>query len=175
MKDITKDSIIEALIFLISQKDYEKITVTDITKKAGVSRMSFYRNYKKIDDLLIDAIDKLFEDFQKEIEEYKFMDMRHFAEKYFEKLEENKKFIEVVKKSGCYEKLFNIILKYNRLMMEKQLGKTELTKEETLILYYHSGGMYELIKFCSDIDFSIPVPQIIEILKKTYTYAEKNI
>ena len=157
MKDITKDSIIEALIFLISQKDYEKITVTDITKKAGVSRMSFYRNYKKIDDLLIDAIDKLFEDFQKEIDEYKFMDLRHFAEKYFEKLEENK------------------ILKYNRLMMEKQLGKTELTKEETLILYYHSGGMYELIKFCSDIDFSIPVPQIIEILKKAYTYAEKNI
>ena len=74
MKDITKDSIIQALIFLISQKSYEKITITDITKKAGVSRMSFYRNYKKIDDVLIDAVDKLFNDVQTELDVCRGMD-----------------------------------------------------------------------------------------------------
>ena len=172
MKDITKDSIIQAPIFLISQKSYEKITITDITKKAGVSRMSFYRNYKKIDDVLIDAVDKLFNDFQTELDECRGMDLKCFAEKYFEKLKENRNLIEVVKKSSCYEKLFDIVFKYNRIMMEKQLGRNELTPEEIMILYYHSGGMYELIKFCSDIDFSIPVSKIMETLNKAYPYAE---
>lgn len=172
MKDVTKDSLIEALIFLISQKNYEKITITDITKKAGVSRMSFYRNYSKIEDILVDALDKLFNDFQNELDEYKSMDLKYFAEKYFEKLKENRNLIEVAKKSGCYEKLFHIVLKYNRLMMEKQLGRTALTNEETMILYYHSGGMYELINFCSDINFSMPVSKIMDTLKEAYPFSE---
>ena len=41
--------------------------------------MSFYRNYKKIDDVLIDAVDKLFNDFQTELDECRGMDLKCFA------------------------------------------------------------------------------------------------
>ena len=48
------DYIYEALVELMKQKPYHEITITDITKKAGVSRMAYYRNYKDKDDILIE-------------------------------------------------------------------------------------------------------------------------
>ncbi len=51
---ITRESLMEALLQLMKEKDYEKITVTELVKRAGVSRMSFYRNYGKIGDILDD-------------------------------------------------------------------------------------------------------------------------
>ena len=40
-------------MLLIDKKPYNKITISDITKKAGITRPTFYRNYKNKDDVLI--------------------------------------------------------------------------------------------------------------------------
>ena len=47
------DCIYEALIQLMEKKDYKDITITDITRKAGVSRMAYYRNYADKDEILL--------------------------------------------------------------------------------------------------------------------------
>ena len=39
---MTKECIFTALLILMEKKPYEEITITDIAKKAGVSRMSYY-------------------------------------------------------------------------------------------------------------------------------------
>ncbi|XMB65862.1 TetR/AcrR family transcriptional regulator [Mycoplasmatota bacterium zrk1] len=59
----SKEWIYQALIKLIYLKKYENITVTDIIKKAGVGRSTFYRNYDLIDDVLLEHLDNTFEDF----------------------------------------------------------------------------------------------------------------
>lgn len=41
----TKHCIMEALLQLMHTQEYDDISITDITKRAGVSRMSYYRNY----------------------------------------------------------------------------------------------------------------------------------
>lgn len=45
--------IVQALFKLMSEYEYEKISVTDITKKAGVGRATFYRYFKRKEDILI--------------------------------------------------------------------------------------------------------------------------
>ena len=50
------DCIYEALVILMETKPYKEITITDITRKAGVSRMAYYRNYQDKDDILIDHL-----------------------------------------------------------------------------------------------------------------------
>ena len=47
------DCIYDALIALMKVKPYNKISVTDITERAGVSRMAYYRNYEEKDDILL--------------------------------------------------------------------------------------------------------------------------
>ena len=38
----TREAIQQALLYLMSKMDYQKIKVTDIVKKAGISRSTFY-------------------------------------------------------------------------------------------------------------------------------------
>ena len=173
MKNIMRESIIGAFLLLIHQKELDKITVTDITRCAGISRMSFYRNYKGIDEVIYDAIGKLFERFLDELEGDILIDPVQFTEAYFEKLKENRRLAEAAKKFGSSEKIFQIILKYNRVLMEKYLGRAELTPDELLFLHYHSGGMYELIDFCSKTDGNISISKISGFVKNICSFQDK--
>ena len=49
-----------ALLELIKEKDYQKISITDITDRAGLSRPTFYLHYKSKNELLMDHIDSIF-------------------------------------------------------------------------------------------------------------------
>ena len=62
-KHSTKDYITIALYYLMSKKDYESTTVTDICNKARVSRMSFYRYFNNKEDIFINYCDERFEEF----------------------------------------------------------------------------------------------------------------
>lgn len=57
------DLITEALFRLLSEKSYDEITVTDICKEAGYTRMSFYRNFSSKEDILSKAFHSSFEQF----------------------------------------------------------------------------------------------------------------
>lgn len=52
LKKITRESIQDALIILMGKKEYSEISVTEIVKKAGVSRTAYYRNFSSKDDVL---------------------------------------------------------------------------------------------------------------------------
>lgn len=58
----TKDAkslILDATILLLDKKPYEKITVSDITNKAGIARRTFYRNFREKNDILIQYLAKI--------------------------------------------------------------------------------------------------------------------
>lgn len=50
----TRMCIGEAIFLLMDTKDYDKIKISDIVKKAGVSRMTFYHYYETKEDALAD-------------------------------------------------------------------------------------------------------------------------
>lgn len=58
----TKEWIFEALLLLLETTPYDQIKITSITKKAGVARQTFYRNYKSKDDIIIQYLDELFKE-----------------------------------------------------------------------------------------------------------------
>ena len=47
----------DALVNIMQQKAYDKISVSDIVKKAGVSRMTYYNYYETKDELVKDYIE----------------------------------------------------------------------------------------------------------------------
>ena len=56
---LAKECIVTALVELMKFREYDAITITDIAKKAGVSRMAYYRNYTSKDDILNKYIDEV--------------------------------------------------------------------------------------------------------------------
>lgn len=69
LNNITRESLITAVILLMETMPYEKITITDICKKAGVSRNAFYRNYPKKDAIIRYYLFKITEDYRKKLRE----------------------------------------------------------------------------------------------------------
>lgn len=65
----TRKWIFEALLLLLETTPYDKIKITNITKKAGVARQTFYRNYKSKDDIIIKYLDYIFKECLKIIRE----------------------------------------------------------------------------------------------------------
>ena len=68
-KEFTKNCIMDALVQLMHTKDYNDITITDITKRAGVSRMSYYRNYKSKDDILLDYMYRILKEYVEDLKD----------------------------------------------------------------------------------------------------------
>lgn len=52
----TRQALIDAFRILVNQRDYDEITVKEITELAEVNRNSFYNYFRNIDDLLHDII-----------------------------------------------------------------------------------------------------------------------
>ena len=67
LNNLTKESIVTAVLLLMENMPYNKITITDICKKAGVSRNAFYRNYPKKDAIMRYYLFKITEDYRKSL------------------------------------------------------------------------------------------------------------
>lgn len=52
-EEYTRHYIVQALFKLMAAYSYEKISVTDIAEKAGVGRATFYRYFKRKEDIII--------------------------------------------------------------------------------------------------------------------------
>ena len=57
-----EDAIFDAFFLLLREKDLEKITVSDVIKKAGIVRSTFYNHYENIPALMMAAEDKTIHD-----------------------------------------------------------------------------------------------------------------
>ncbi len=60
---LSREWMCQALIQLMEKKPFSRISITEITKKAGVSRITFYRHYTNKEDIFIKKLDDLFDVF----------------------------------------------------------------------------------------------------------------
>lgn len=58
---ITRECLQTALVLLMSEKPFEKITITELVRRSGVSRTAFYRNYNTKEDILAEIATLLYE------------------------------------------------------------------------------------------------------------------
>lgn len=102
LNKLTMESITQALIQLIKTTDYEKISVTDICLKAGVSRNAFYNNFKTKENVLKTVIldfnkdvilRKVGNPFNRSVDEAWYI-------KFFTEIKEHSDLIEVIIKSN---------------------------------------------------------------------------
>lgn len=121
----------EALIQLLEQKEYTKISVADISEAAGVARPTFYLHYKTKDDLILGYLDDMFEQFYDDIP-HEMLTISSagvdLAKLLFSQWEKHRLFVQAVVNAG----LDNLIMKRFQQYITRVFGRFLRTNKLTL-------------------------------------------
>jgi len=93
---ITRDCLRIALIKLMDKKDFDKISITEITGNAGVSRTAFYRNYETKEALVEDICQNLYNELKASVsgELYR-TDRKEWYTIFFRTIKENSEYFQI--------------------------------------------------------------------------------
>ena len=139
-----KECILQALLQLMEEKDFKDISITEITKKAGVSRMAYYRNYYYKEDIFNNYMTDLLKKYQSVRDE---IVKAHPNDKYqmmlhvFEYFKENELFVLALEKSNLSNIIQNRINKYVHEIYESQ---DTCAKYDSIIF---GGALYNTGKY----------------------------
>lgn len=140
-----KECVVKSLVELMKEKGLKDISITEITKKAGVSRMSYYRNYYCKEDILnnylIDILKKYDDKRQELINKNKYS-MYHLILYAFEFFEEYKDFVITVEKSNLSNIMQNKITEYMAILYPFSDDDVKARYH----LYIFSGSLYNSCK-----------------------------
>ena len=148
-----KQDMYKALLRLMGDKTFSSISVSDITSGANVSRMSFYRNYNAIEDILTEHLDEVVEEYRaKEPDtenktvfyEKKYM-LRCFRFFYF-----HREFIDALITVGMGDLFLAKITEY---LIQKWIDVEKGTREEKLRISAFAGAIYNMYREWSKGDF----------------------
>ncbi|MBR5766329.1 MAG: TetR/AcrR family transcriptional regulator, partial [Lachnospiraceae bacterium] len=78
-----EEAIYEAFFLLLREKDLDRITVSDVIKKAGIVRSTFYNHYENIPALVNAAEDKTINDIFKLMESFNAKNDREMCRSYY--------------------------------------------------------------------------------------------
>lgn len=132
------DCIYEALVKLMETKPYKEITITDITKKAGFSRMAYYRNYQDKDDILIDHLRERLEQLSEGFLQKKDPSDEEFWRELVLAVDEDP-INEHVIKAGLLDRGLQIFLEYGMRIYREGFG-LDLSDERVMMNLYHKLG-----------------------------------
>ena len=98
---LTRECIESALIILMKENDYQSISITDIIRKAGVSRSAYYRNYNSKEDILTNLFNRAAETIVNALStELVTKNMVNSYRVLFEKVMEIKELFEIIQMAG---------------------------------------------------------------------------
>ena len=172
----------EALLLLLEKKDYDFITVTEICKKAGVNRTTFYLHYDSIEDLLIETIQMINKKFNDSFNNQKidvdgaskeelFLINDQYLIPYLNFIKENKRIYKLIQdKPYIFKKQYTFQVFYEQLF-SKILDKYGVAKEEQEYIFsYFSLGLVAIIQKWIEKDCVDEVEKIASIMKKVVRY-----
>ena len=151
-----KRDMYKALLRLMRNKSFSSIAVSDITSEAGVSRMSFYRNYNAIEDILKEHLGEVVEEYKaKELEESNTGSENVFYEKKymlrcFRFFYLHREFIDALITAGMGD-LF--LAKITEHLIQKWINPEDGTREENLRISAFAGAIYNMYREWSKGDF----------------------
>ena len=159
-KNIVQEAIIVALFHLMCEKDYHKIKITEIVKRAGVSRTAFYNHFKSKEEVFDGLINMHIYNCVKRFVEPN-VDLYNIFLDIFELIKNNTKLADrILKVSVPREKIignFSIIdlIAFDRSKEEKYRLKAIEGSISAIALDWYVNGMQEssmeMARICANI------------------------
>lgn len=147
----SKKLITDALVALLDEKTLDKITVTDIVKKADINRGTFYAHYDSVADVVSSIFETAFEVIKGSFNEpisSTAPDFEYMLRQLQSVMENNLEFFRKIYSSDInmqiYEQISNILIDY---ILEHEEYFSNVPHEE-FVFYtsFYSGGIIKLYR-----------------------------
>ena len=163
-KHSTKDYITIALYYLMSKKDYESTTVTDICNKARVSRMSFYRYFNNKEDIFINYCDERFEEFFGMVKEKNIHDLKSFLIEIFLFLKKYARQVNVLKKAHKENLIVEKFTDYGTYLAQHidiMVDSNPIVNR--ILAAFLAGGTANILLLWFELGLDVPPEEMAEI------------
>lgn len=135
--------LLEALLKLLEQKEMEKISITELVNKAGVSRMGFYRNYQIKQDILIEHLLEKLDYYWPDTSPIQLYNFPLFAKQLFVFGRENQEMLELLIVNNY---AYFIILALERKIVFSSKKVTSLSeRSEKYLPQFILGGIISIL------------------------------
>ena len=176
----------QALLDLLEKKDIEFITITEITRKAGVNRTTFYLHYDNINDLLEETVEHINKEFTSSFntnemlkiksKESAFLITDNQLIPYLNFCKKNKRILKLVHKKPnlfqnekVYKKMYETIF-YPAI--------SQFLSNETQKIYnleFFTQGVSGIIRKWIELDCETDIEELILIIKNCVGFNQKNL
>ncbi len=172
---IADEAIYDAFFLLLKEKELDKITVTDVIKRAGVVRTTFYNHYENI-PALVDAIeDKTIEDIFILMETFRPKNDRDMCKSFFLTICEytmTNPFLASLLKSpkdeAFFEKAMTMFRRYMKEVIQDADSPDPNKEEVSYIVACTIGSIIGVLHKWIGENFRTPQETIADILTKVF-------
>lgn len=172
---VAEEAIYDAFFLLLKEKPLDKITVSDVIKKAGIVRSTFYNHYENIPCLVTAIEDKTIDDIFHLMESFHPKNDREICKTYFLTLCEytrNNPFLAELLRSGGS----NIFFEKSLMMLQRYVSEiarnySSLTIDRETFAYVTAGTIGSVIGMLhkwTNEDFRMTEDTIAEILTQNF-------
>ena len=170
-----EDAIYDAFFLLLKDKDLEKITVSDVIKKAGIVRSTFYNHYENIPALLQAAEDKTIRDIFTMMESFHPKNDHDFCHSYYMAIcnyTRKNPFLANLLQSprgdAFFEKAITMFHKYVTDVTPASISTPKSRAEFSYLIAGAIGSTIGVLHKWTAEDFATPAEDIAEILSKIF-------
>ena len=171
----------QALLALLEKKDIDFISVTEITKKAGVSRSTFYLHYDSIEDLFFETVEKINKKFLESFDvkvplvinskEEAFLITDAQLVPYLNFVKDNKRILKLIhQKPALFQTQKAYKQMYDKIFYPAISRFLSKENEKIYNLEFFIGGVSAIIHKWLDMDCETEIEELIRIIKNCINY-----
>ncbi len=160
-----------ALLDLLNVKPFEKISISEITEKASVSRVSYYRHYSSREDILIKHSVFIVDCIVNDARNREISNAKDFWNRLYKDLGETKIACNM-QKAGLEEEFFHIFEEGMSVVFSEIMGLNLADKMNLILIEFIIGGFLSLLRQTILEKHMITDDDIALFLKRMGEYAE---
>ena len=170
-----EDAIYDAFFLLLQNKELDKITVSDVIKKAGIVRSTFYNHYENIPALMVAAEDKTIRDIFRMMESFHPKNDRDMCRSYFlaicnytRKNPFLANLLQSPRGDAFFEKAITMFHKYVAEVTQINVTATSDRTTFSYLIASSIGCTIGVLHKWTAEDFATPADEIADILSKIF-------
>lgn len=172
---VADEAIYDAFFLLLKEKDLEKITVSDVIKKAGIVRSTFYNHYENIPALVTAIEDKTIDDIFSLMKTFHPKDDKDICKSFFVTIcdyTRNNPFLVNLLRSPRGDKFFEkALMMFHRFVADitQNTASSRHSKEElSYMIACTIGSTLGVLHKWTNDNFSVPAEAVANILTQAF-------